>query len=54
MIYEKDALINELEKNWNEGFQMSEMYYRRMREFYQIYDDKNCERVYEEICQRFF
>lgn len=51
VAYEKEELIRELKKLWEHGFQMQEKYYDRMREFYQIYDDRNCERVYQKICE---
>ena len=53
VVYEKKRLIEEIEKMWVQDFRMSENYYRRMREFYQIHDDMNCERVYQEVCKRF-
>lgn len=49
VVYEKAQLIRELKQAWKDGFQMSEKYYHRMRAFYQIYDERNCERVYGEI-----
>lgn len=35
------------------GFRMTPEYHERMRAFYEIYDDRNCERVYDTIRQRF-
>ena len=51
VVQKKNLLINEIKDAYKTGFQMQEKYYNRMREFYQIYDDKNCERVYKEICK---
>lgn len=49
VVYEKGQLIYEIKKAWNNEFQMKENYYNKMRRFYQIYDDKNSERVFEAI-----
>ena len=51
IVYEKSELIDEIRNAYESGFQMQEKYYNRMRKFYQIYDDKNCERVFQEICK---
>ena len=53
VVYESDALVKEIGKAHDNRFEMQEKYYKRMRDFYQIYDDKNCERVYYEICRKF-
>lgn len=57
--YEKDALgfasrieedvIDELIKSYKNDFNVDETVKSRMDEFFELYDDKNCERVYEEI-----
>lgn len=52
VLYKKEELIKEIENAVNTNFQMQEKYYQRMREFYQIYDKNNCERVYQEIMKR--
>lgn len=52
VLYKKEELIKEIENAVNTNFQMQEKYYKRMREFYQIYDKNNCERVYQEIMKR--
>lgn len=49
VVVEKDQLVQELMQMWDKQFKMDSFYYRRMREFYQMYDDKNCERVFSEI-----
>ena len=51
VVYDKCELVREIKNTHEMGFQMNEKYYKRMREFYQIYDNKNCERVYREICK---
>lgn len=53
VVYEKEHLLNEIVEVYKNDFKMSELYYDRMRAFYQIYDDRNCERVYQEIYQRY-
>ena len=53
VVQKKNLLINEIKDAYETGFQMQEKYYNRMREFYQIYDDKNCERVFQEIYRSF-
>lgn len=49
VTYDEEALLKAVKESFAEGFQMSEKYYKRMRNFYQIYDDRNCERVYKSI-----
>lgn len=53
VAYRKEQLVNEVIRAYKNNFQMGDIYYKRMREFYQLYDNKNCERVYEAICHRF-
>ena len=53
VAYDIKELIEYLKDAYNNQFNMSTFYYKRMRDFYQIYDDMNCERVYETICKRF-
>lgn len=45
-------LITELKKAHEKEFKMSGEYHNRMRRFYQLYDELNCERVYQTICER--
>ena len=40
----------EIEKAHGNRFLMEDKYYKRMRDFYQLYDNRNCERVYQRIC----
>ena len=44
--------MNEIKKSLKLNFQMEPQFYNKMREFYRIYDDKNCERVYQAIEER--
>ena len=53
VAYDIKELIQYLKDVYNNQFNMSTFYYKRMRDFYQIYDDKNCARVYEAICEKF-
>lgn len=52
VVYHKEALLKEIQKSIESNFTMQDKYFERMRKFYQIYDKKNCERVYEEILKR--
>jgi CDP-glycerol glycerophosphotransferase (TagB/SpsB family) len=51
VVYDTDGVVRALTDAYREGFQMEQKYYDRMRSFYQIYDAKNCERVYQTICE---
>lgn len=46
------ALCEALEELYTEGGKLNEKYYARMRAFYRLHDDQNCERVYRAICER--
>ena len=45
-------LIQKLKNSYQAHFQLSDFYYTRMRRFYQLYDEHNCERVFSEITER--
>ena len=49
VTYNKNSLEMEIEKAYGRSFLMEDKYYRRMRNFYQLYDNRNCERVYQRI-----
>ena len=49
VTHNEEELFNEIEKYYNNGFILNDYYYQRMRDFYQIYDNQNCDRVYKEI-----
>lgn len=49
VAYNVDELISNIKDAFQNDFTMTEKYYNRMRTFYQIYDNHNCDRVYEEI-----
>lgn len=49
LVYEKKHLIREIQDSWKSGFSVQKIYNDRMHKFYQIYDDNNCERVYDEV-----
>ena len=53
VAYDLDALIANLKKAYAEGFTLTGEYERRMKAFYQLRDEHNCDRVYEEIKKRF-
>lgn len=48
----EEVLVKELSKAVEDGFSVEEKYHTRMRVFYQLYDEHNCERVYEVIKER--
>lgn len=52
VAYEKKEVVDEIKKSLKLNFQMEPQFYNKMREFYRIYDDKNCERVYQAIEER--
>lgn len=49
VAYDSEQLIKELIYAHEHSFRMEENYYKRMREFYKLYDTCNCERVYQQI-----
>lgn len=52
VVMNVEALVPEVEKMYKYGFELRGEYDTRMRRFYKLYDNKNCERVYEAIKQR--
>jgi hypothetical protein len=52
VAFNLEELIENLYSMAKKELKMDDVYYARMREFYQIYDMNNCERVYQEIKQR--
>lgn len=52
VVYDEEELIRKIQAAYYSGFKMEEQYYARMRRFYQIYDNKNSERVFETIKER--
>lgn len=53
VAYDMKQLLYNLKKAYNEGFRLQGEYEQRMNQFYQLRDDKNCERVYREIMKHF-
>lgn len=49
VTYNEEELIIEIEKCYKNGFELNKYYYQRMRAFYQIHDNLNCERVYKKV-----
>ena len=47
-----EQLICNMKTAYGKGFRLQEEYERRMKQFYVLRDDKNCERVYQEINRR--
>lgn len=53
VVVSEDALINTIKQLCENDFKMSSGYHDRMRCFYELHDDQNCERVYRAIIERF-
>ena len=49
---DEDAVLTELEACFAGGCRMAERYRQRVERFYTLYDDRNCERTYEAICEK--
>ena len=49
VVTETKQLVQELIRMWDKQLKIDDFYYQRMRMFYQIYDNKNCERVFHAI-----
>ena len=52
VIDKEEDLVRTIKSFYERKFKMSERYYQRMRAFYQLHDEHNCERVYETICKK--
>lgn len=52
VVYDAEALMQSIREQYNNGFQMQPMYHDRMQAFYQLYDEHNCERVWDAIRER--
>lgn len=46
VVYTEEALVQAIKEQHDNGFQMQQLYHDRMRAFYQLYDERNCERVW--------
>lgn len=49
VAYNQEQLIENLKGAYINGFQLSGVYEQRMKDFYQLRDENNCERVHDEI-----
>ena len=49
VVYTLNALVDEIEESFKGQFHPAPEYSTRMHDFYQLHDDKNCERVFEAI-----
>ena len=52
VAYDMDELIDNLRNAYEDGFQLQGIYEERMKQFYVLRDEHNCERVYKEIMKR--
>ena len=51
VVFDEDSVEYAIEEAFNRNFCMEDVYYKRMRRFYELYDNHNCDRVYSKICQ---
>ena len=51
VVFDGDSVEFAIEEAFNRNFCMEDVYYKRMRRFYELYDNHNCDRVYSKICQ---
>ena len=51
VVYDEDSVENAIEEAFSRNFIMEDKYYKRMRIFYELYDNHNCDRVYNKIRQ---
>ena len=49
VAYTLNSLVDEIEESFKDQFHPAPEYSARMHDFYQLHDDKNCERVFESI-----
>ncbi len=54
VCYESEDIVDNLVQFVEKGYPVEDIYSRRMRKFYRLYDENNCERVYRAIrkCER--
>lgn len=52
VAYDENTLVKNLEQAYEDGFKLQGEYLQRMKDFYVLYDEHNCERVYKAICDR--
>lgn len=49
IVIQEDELINEIEKNIQSNFILTDQIRRRINKFFELRDNQNCKRIYEEI-----
>lgn len=47
---DEDTLLNEIERCFSDKMQMQDIYKDRTRQFFELRDNRNCERIYDAIC----
>lgn len=52
VVYDEESLVQSILEQYDNDFQMQPMYHNRMRAFYQLHDEHNCERVWDTILER--
>ncbi len=50
--YTPEDIVSALKQAYHNEFKVEDIYHKRMRNFYRLYDEKNCERVYYAINKR--
>lgn len=49
VVNEEEKLLKEIEQKIESNFKNDEIYEKRINEFFELYDNKNCERIYKVI-----
>ena len=49
VVYDLESLFSSLEKSLKKDCKMEDIYSNRVGSFFELHDDKNCERIYDEI-----
>lgn len=49
ILEQEDEVIKKIEEYIRNDYQVEEIYQKRMEEFFELHDTKNCQRIYEEI-----
>ena len=49
VVYKEKELINKIIESYNNKYKLEKIYKNRIKEFFTLNDNKNCERIYKEI-----
>lgn len=50
VITNSEELVNKIEKYVENDYNVEEIYNKRMKDFFELHDNNNCERIYKAIC----